>query len=159
MNFPKRGGSGGVQRLFENFPKIHPFWRRQAPLTAKTLAETTFGSTNCNIKCNMILFCKNNGLRSFVTICRENKIIRFSKGKAPSMSNPGALWSLRHLIKVMRRPDLTKKKTMTKTNTKTKTFLGLWACVKFLTLQTAENLNYNHCDLTIKGSPTLRKTV
>ena len=37
------------------------------------------------------------------------------------MSNPRDLWPLRHLIRVMRRHDPTKKKTMTKTNTKTKT--------------------------------------
>ena len=35
--------------------------------------------------------------------------------------DPRDLWPLRHLIRVMRRHDLTKKKTMTKTNTKTKT--------------------------------------
>ena len=37
------------------------------------------------------------------------------------MSNPGDLWPLRHLIKVMRGRDLTNKKTMTKTNKNTTT--------------------------------------
>ena len=36
-------------------------------------------------------------------------------------SDPRDLWHLRHLIGVMRRHDLTNKKTMTKTNKKTKT--------------------------------------
>ena len=38
--------------------------------------------------------------------------------RAPSRSNPRDLWPLRHLIRVMRRQDLTKKLIMTKTNTK-----------------------------------------
>ena len=29
----KRGGTGGKQRPFRNFQKIHPFWRRQASLS------------------------------------------------------------------------------------------------------------------------------
>ena len=36
-------------------------------------------------------------------------------------ASPRDLWPLRHLIRVMSRHDLTKKKTMTKTKTKTKT--------------------------------------
>ena len=36
-------------------------------------------------------------------------------------SDPRDLWPLGHLIRVMRRHDLTQKKTVTKTNTKTKT--------------------------------------
>ena len=36
-------------------------------------------------------------------------------------SDPRDLWPLRHLIRVMRRQDITTKKTMTKTNTNTKT--------------------------------------
>ena len=40
---------------------------------------------------------------------------------APSKSDPRDLWPLRHLIRVMRRHDLTKTKKMTKTNTKTMT--------------------------------------
>ena len=38
-----------------------------------------------------------------------------------SKSNPRDLWPLGHLIRVTRRHDLTKKKTMIKTNSKTKT--------------------------------------
>ena len=38
-----------------------------------------------------------------------------------SKKDPRAMSRFRHLIRVMRRHDLTKKKTMTKTNTKTKT--------------------------------------
>ena len=37
--------------------------------------------------------------------------------KPPPESNPRDLWPLRHLIRVMRRHNLAKKKTMTKTNT------------------------------------------
>ena len=41
--------------------------------------------------------------------------------RAPSRNDPRDLWPLRHLIRVVRRHDLTKKIIMTKTNTKTKT--------------------------------------
>ena len=41
--------------------------------------------------------------------------------RAPSKSDPRHLWPLIHLIRVMRRHDLTEKKTMTKTNTNTMT--------------------------------------
>ena len=41
--------------------------------------------------------------------------------RAHSKSDPRDLWALRHLIRVMRGHDLTKRNTMTKANTKTKT--------------------------------------
>ena len=41
--------------------------------------------------------------------------------RAPSKSNPRDLWPLRHLIRVTKRQDLTKKTTMTKTKKKKKT--------------------------------------
>ena len=47
---------------------------------------------------------------------RDNDKDKYTK-RAPSKSNPRDLWPLRHLIRVMRRHDLTKKKTMTKANT------------------------------------------
>ena len=41
--------------------------------------------------------------------------------RAPEKSDPRDLWLLRYLIRVMKRHDLTKKKTMTETKTKTMT--------------------------------------
>ena len=42
--------------------------------------------------------------------------------RTPPKSNPRDLWPLRHLFRVMRRQDMTKKITKSKTNTKTMTY-------------------------------------
>ena len=69
--------------------------------------------------------------------------------------HPRHLWPLRHLIRVMRKLDLTNKKTMTKTITNTlsehnqMTILEkLWNYWYFWQLRTSRH--YNHSDLTIK---------
>ena len=36
MKFSKKGAGGG-QKPFGNFPKIHPFWQRQASLSVRSL--------------------------------------------------------------------------------------------------------------------------
>ena len=51
---------------------------------------------------------------------KHNDKVKYIK-RAPSRSDPGDFLPLRHLIRVMRRQDLTKKLIVTKTNTKTKT--------------------------------------
>ena len=69
--------------------------------------------------------------------------------------HPRHLWPLRHLIRVMRKLDLTNKKTMTKTITNTlsehnqMTILEkLWNYWYFWQLRTSRH--YNHSELTIK---------
>ena len=70
--------------------------------------------------------------------------------RTPPKSNPRDLWPLRHLIRVMRRHDLTKKKTKTKTKTKTMTntfkrhlqmtiLERLWNCWHVWQLRTPEH--------------------
>ena len=61
--------------------------------------------------------------------------------RTPSKNDPRDLWALRHLIRVTRRHDLTKK-TMTKTNTKTKTISKTNTLRENLQRATLEN-----CDL------------
>ena len=72
--------------------------------------------------------------------------------------DPRHLWTFGHLLRVMRKHDLTNKKTMTKTKTKTMAFREqlqmtilekLWNSWHLWKLRTSKHYNYSH--LTIKS--------
>ena len=85
--------------------------------------------------------------------------------RTPPKSNPRDLWPLRHLFRVMRRQDMTKKITKLKTNTKTKTktmtytFRALETCDLRLDTWDTDFISDNweqqyqdlHCDPWIKS--------